>query len=292
MTLRIAPRWPLVWRDPYTLQIGVDPARVVLEDVTTLEEKIVAALTVGMQRRGLEVIASADPRVLDALLDRLRPVLQETTEPGPVPRIAVTGVGALAEAIRTILRGSGHDLVPHDSTDSPGNPDLAVVVGHGVLDPELHSYWLRRDVPHLPVVASDSAVQVGPLIRPGDGPCLLCLELHRRDGDVAWPAIATQLLGRGPGPEHPALIADTAATVARRVERWLAGTDSAGHSVRVDEHGDRDFREWSPHPECGCRGIAHLVGATTGRPGTGSPGAESAPAPLAPTTGRDVGGLG
>ena len=60
-----------------------------------------------------------------------------------------------------------------------------------------------RDVPHLAVVFDDDGARVGPLVEPGAGPCLRCLDLGRRDADPAWPAIAAQLAGRPAATGRP-----------------------------------------------------------------------------------------
>ncbi|MGL4340787.1 MAG: TOMM precursor leader peptide-binding protein, partial [Rhodoglobus sp.] len=122
----------------------------------------------------------------------------------------------------------------------------------------LHALWLRRDVPHLPVVLSDTSAMIGPLVEPGSGPCLLCLELHRRDADDAWPAIATQLLGRRRQVKSAMLAGEAAIAAARMAIAQLGGPAAVGaaHSLRIDAAtGVRRRREWQEHPLCGCRGI-------------------------------------
>ena len=189
------------------------------------------------------------------------------------------------EQLTDLLAANGVRVVIATGIEELENlePDLAVMVGHYVLSPSLHSVWLRRDIPHLPVVVADGSVTVGPLIEPGSGPCLLCLELHHRDADAAWPAVASQLLGRRAFAE-PALVASEAASLAARaVLGRLRGIRSAADSVRIDAaSGERTTTGWLPHPECGCRGIAHLVAvapASSRQQETGSPAA-ARPAPV------------
>lgn len=291
MILKLDPRWPLVWRDPMTLQIGVDPARAVLEGLDPLEEMLVSALAVGAPRHALDVLADGRGAVVDALLDRLRGVLLDGTAPPPAHRIAISGADPLAGTVARMLRSLGHDVTVAAASGALADtsPDLAIAVGRWVLEPRLHSFWLRRDAVHLPVVVTDAAVHIGPIVEPGDGPCLLCLELHHRDRDAAWPAIASQLLGRAGGAEHPALIADAAAVVVRLVLSRLDAGPVAARSVRIGVDGDREDRLWSPHPECGCRGIAHLVPVATGPRENGSATAPSAPVLPLPTRATDGG---
>ncbi|MDO7881348.1 hypothetical protein [Antiquaquibacter soli] len=295
MILKLDPRWPLVWRDPATLQIGIDPPRAVLGGLSALEERLVAALAVGVPRFGLEALADGRSDLIDALLERLSPVLSPAAaEPtAPSGRLAITGSGALADAVTGMLRALRYDVEAAPTPDAlrDTGPDLAIAVGRWVLDPRLHSFWLRRDTVHLPVVSTDSAVHIGPVVEPGDGPCLLCLELHRRDGDVAWPAIASQLLGRSAGAEHPVLVADAATAVVRLVQARLDSGPIAPRSVRLTADGERADRLWHPHPECGCRGIGDLVSleavpATAPR-GSGSASGSTAPVRPLPTRARD-----
>src|SRR5271168_3100729 len=74
---------------------------------------------------------------------------------------------------------------------------------HHVLPPRCGSLTIRyprmlRDlhsqgVAHLAVRVRDGTGLVGPLVVPGVTSCLGCADLHRRDRDAAWPAVAAQL---------------------------------------------------------------------------------------------------
>jgi len=313
MILRLDPRLPFVWRTPTSVQLGIDPVVVVLDDVTESDERMLAALVVGVSDSGLAMIAGAHSAERESLLAALAPALS-TAPTGPVTAtVAVHGSEALVAAIASALAHSGIDVVtgPDAASLAEQRPAFAIIAGHYVLPPELHALWLRRDVPHLPVVMSDAGVIVGPVIEPGSGPCLLCLELHRRDLDAAWPAVATQLLGRRSRAETAVLVMEGAAAACRlALERLgsgplvsgplvsgplvsgpLVSSTSAAASVRIDAAtGRREVRTWQPHPECGCRGIAHLLGRD--QPETSSPalpGTDWANAArLAPAAGRQT----
>lgn len=290
MILRLDPRLPLVWRSPTSVQLGIDPVVVVLDDVTETDERMLAALVVGVSDSGLAMIAGARTDERDALLAALGPALGAAPTSPVAGTVAVHGSESLVTAIASTLARSGIDVVtgPDAASLAEQRPDLAVVAGHFVLAPELHALWLRRDVPHLPVVVGDSGVLVGPVVEPGAGPCLLCLELHHRDRDPAWPAIATQLLGRRSRGESPVLVMEAAAAASRLVLERLdaAGGAAVAASVRIDAAtGAREVRAWQRHPDCGCRGIAHLLGrdgseaTSPARPGTGwASAARSGPA--------------
>jgi bacteriocin biosynthesis cyclodehydratase domain-containing protein len=171
--------------------------------------------------------------------------------------VVITGGGETAHLIRALLGASGMAII----ADEPeARPEIAVIVAHFVIEPEDHGRWLRRDIPHLAVVFGDETVCVGPIIRPGAGPCLYCLERHRTDSDSARPAMVSQLWQRRSGLESTLVAHEVATTVARlvlaprrahRIEPLTALDDSA--TIEIDAAtGERMLREWRGHPECGC----------------------------------------
>lgn len=276
MILKLDPRLPLVWRSPSSVQLGIDPPVVRLDDVTETQERMLAALAVGVSDPGLTMIARGAVAERDALLKTLAPALAPAERHSSTATVAVSGTEPLVSAVTSVLAESGIRVLAAADADelTSADPDLAIVEGHFVLAPELHGLWLRRDVPHIPVVFSDTGVEVGPVIEPGQGPCLLCLELHHRDSDPAWPAIAAQLLGRRSRAASAVLVAAATATVSRLVVGRLAGGAGAAVSVRIDgATGVAVERVWEAHPDCGCRGIQFLMEEEVSptRPGIGSP---------------------
>lgn len=258
MVLRLDPRFPVVWRTPSSVQLGVDPPAVVLDGISEVQERMLAALAVGVSQSGLAMLSRGRDAERDALLARLAPVLAAPDTAAALPTVAISGVETISGAIVPVLAESGVQVIAGAEVGDlrDARPHLAIATGHFVLDPELHAFWLRRDVPHLPIVLSDTAVTIGPFVEPGSGPCLLCLELHRRDADAAWPAVASQLLGRRSRAESAVLLAETAAAAGRMVLARLSAGAGAAASLRIDATtGIRTWRTWSVHPECGCRDI-------------------------------------
>ena len=162
--------------------------------------------------------------------------------------------------------GAATDNVPTGSTASARGAsgsgtidcDLAIAISHYVLAPALRGVWLRRDIPHLNVNFSDTRVEIGPVIEPGNGPCLYCIERHRTDDDEAWPAIISQLWGRRSVLESPSIVGEVVAVVARMAIRRLAEQPASPpfSTLEIDAlTGERSDREWSIHPECGCTGL-------------------------------------
>ena len=312
MVIRLDPRYPLVWRSPDTIQFGIDRAMLVLPGVTRAQEHVLEALRGGVPRDGAVMLgrqAGGDPDDIAAFLHALAPVLEttglesttpettalettalqttalgattleatglETTPPETGPGIVcVDGTGRTADRIRGLL----HDLgIATRLADD--DPDLAVVVGHYVLEPARHRRWLRRDIPHLPVVFSDGEIRVGPLVEPGRGPCLYCLELDRVDADPAWPAMACQLLGRDAPTEAARAGIEVATRVAGVVQDRLdtGRSELLAASLVFDAHtGEVRRRVHRPHERCGCRSLPENVTVLGESAAAGQPSPSSA----------------
>jgi len=264
MVLLLDPHLPRVWRTPDCVQFGVDRPALVLEGVTAAEERMLAALGDGVTRRGLEVIAArarASRSEVVALLDRVAPLLVDTTPPpatGP-DLVVLDGAGPTAATVQRLLSDAGVKVLagPRSTDGAVDRADAAVLVSSYAVEPQRHARWLRRDIPHVAVVYSDGGVTVGPLVRPGSGPCLRCVDLHRTDADPAWPAMASQLHTAPPPGETAVSAAAAAARAAAEVlsataprPRALVGTSAHLPSGATDWVS----REWEPHPACGCLG--------------------------------------
>jgi bacteriocin biosynthesis cyclodehydratase domain-containing protein len=277
MTLTLDPRLPLLWRTPDSLQLGVDGPAAVLPTVSIAHERMLAALAVGVTRPGLELIGTESglgEQDVATFLRLIRPALLEQRAPVGAS-VAISGSGPTVDRLAWRLREAGLDPHPigerpDDATALSSEPGrLAVVVGHYVLDPGFRGLWLRRDVPHLPIVYGDRTVRIGPFVEPGSGPCLYCLERHRADADPAWPALAAQLLGRRSSAETP-FVASEAATIATRLLLARASgpaspgpASPAATGIVLDvETGARSTEGWVRHPECACAGLPELAAAS------------------------------
>ena len=140
-------------------------------------------------------------------------------------------------------------------------PGLVVLVAMGALPPDVGEPWLRRGIPHLPLVVQGHRVQVGPLITGSQGPCLSCLDLHRRDRDAAWPTLLAQLAPGGPLLPQTAvslessLTAMTAGAAAMIIHTCLDGQPApCGLSLELSLPWPTiQLRRWFPHPLCDCK---------------------------------------
>jgi bacteriocin biosynthesis cyclodehydratase domain-containing protein len=282
MVLKLDPRATMVWRDPFSLQFGVDPARVVLREVSSSEERMIAALASGVSRSGLTMIAESsgsDESVIENLLARVGALLIDDEAPQPRKIVNIAGSGPTVDRIAETLVQSGV-LVRVSARASAEPCHLGLAVGHYVLDPDSYGFWLRRDLPHLPIIFGDETVAIGPLIEPGITACLYCLEHHRRDADASWSAIASQLWGRASGSETPLVSREVAAIACRIMMTRLAGnwsgpTVAAATSIRLSvDSGQTIRRDWMPHPDCGCIRLPSIDSdqLSEGRPGIDSAG--------------------
>jgi bacteriocin biosynthesis cyclodehydratase domain-containing protein len=272
MGIRIDPTLEFIWRDPCTVQLGVDPPRAVVTVPTTAEERFLCALRRETGRDAMAGVArSVDcpPGVAARLLGDAAPALVDLGAE-PAARVEVSGTGPLTRELDRMLTGDGVTVVrtsaprggPVPEPDPP--PTLAVLVADHVTDPTVRAAWCRRSVPHLPVVVGDGRVRVGPFLVPGAGPCLQCVELERTDADPAWPAIAAQVWGRPAAPLTPYRAATVATTVTRLVlERLPLVAQYPDAQQLVIDRTDLSVtvRRVAPHPRCACRAL----------PGTGSP---------------------
>ena len=166
---------------------------------------------------------------------------------------------------------------PHVRRDPARTPDLVVLTDSPVVDPATADTLLGQGIPHLPSPLLETTATVGPLVTPGEGPCLRCLDLHRCDRD---PGLA----GRG-CPAQPrrrdgsrtrlrsatdacdVVLATCAASLAALMAlAWLgaparaARTSGDGIDGRARDGvrppaprpAARDRATYSPHPRCGC----------------------------------------
>jgi len=199
--------------------------------------------------------------------------------------VAISGEGDLPRALADLLRAGGIGQVsvganavdmmdlelrglpssrPHrpygPASDLPARPDLVVIAAVGAIHPDAGEPWLRRGIPHLPVVVQGHRVQVGPMISGDDGPCLACMDLHRRDRDAAWPLLRSQLAPAWPlRPGAPvnlesALTSLTIGAAAMIVHACLDGQPVPGDlSLELSMPWPAVLcRRWLRHPLCGC----------------------------------------
>ncbi|MGE5830018.1 MAG: TOMM precursor leader peptide-binding protein [Micromonosporaceae bacterium] len=158
---------------------------------------------------------------------------------------------AAADAVRRVAPEA--DLAPL----ARGRVTFAVLVGDAAPATLTALAYSRRRLPHLAVTVRDGTVVVGPLVRPGQSPCLNCLDLHRRDRDPAWPVLAAQL-HTSPDLATPLAATTVLAGAAFAAEEVLTHIDGGqpttlGVTVEITGPGQDRRRRWTHHPRCGCQ---------------------------------------
>lgn len=134
--------------------------------------------------------------------------------------------------------------------------DVCVIVANGSPDVQLTHDLMAADQPHLPIVSDEQGVTVGPLIVPGDGPCLTCIAIERTEADPDWPFVALQCSSARQPLVGAAVRALAAGVACDSVLRFLDGrrSDPRRWRIECDEPGGPRVVESvvSAHPACGC----------------------------------------
>lgn len=159
--------------------------------------------------------------------------------------------------------GTAADAFPDTSvgwaSTEPDRPDLVVVVGRSAISPIRAARWRRGPAAVMPIVLHDHRAVVGPIGAAGVGPCLRCLDLHRRDRDASWPGVLAQLEAASARAfeVEAALAALAGGVAAMMVLTYLDGRPSDGVSLEIGWPWPMlTQRRWAPHPRCGCASTA------------------------------------
>lgn len=238
----------------------------------------VTAAVLGVDGLGMRIAAGlAAAGVGTVLTADEAPVLATDVGPGAFEthHLGRRREDAAAEVLR--------QTTPRVRTSAPAGtrPDVSVLVEHGVANPVRARPLVREDLPHLSVVVADVDVTVGPLVVPGRGPCLRCLDLHRCDDDPRWPAVATQVAACPPRGVESSLAWLGAALAVTQVLAHLDGREAAAHGATLEVDATNPVPRLTPrtpHPECGCHGLG-VDAVVDGRAAAGAAGTGRSPAP-------------
>ncbi len=252
-----------VWRSAGVLQVGIDPPSLVLDGVPSALAHAVGLLAHPCTQEELgTLLPQLDRHWLAWLLARLAEAdLLTPAEPEPVPSLPVVGVGALAEAVARSVADTRLAPVRVDPAGlavlppRPDGPEL-VLVASSTAEPDraLTDTLFREGRSHLVVRIEPDRAVVGPLVVPGQTPCVRCQDLTRVRLDARWPHLLAQLCRAHVRP-LPTLLAWAGATAAVQVRAWLAGStpDTCGAALELGLPDYRlSTRSWPAHPGCGC----------------------------------------
>lgn len=275
------PARPVLLRPDGAVQIGWDPQRAVLvQPPRGLTAAGLAAVLRSMQTpttaAELRLEAARHGPVDNAELDTLLHALVDSRvavrEIGSHRRrravsLRVHGRGPLSDLLVESLRCSGavvrRSSHPHAAVSTTGT-DLVVLSDYLVAEPRLLRELHAERVPHLAVRVRDGTGVVGPLVLPGMTSCLGCADLHRRDRDASWPAVAAQLRDTVAHTDHATVLA-TVALALSQVERVIAAVRGMPAGRDLDRPatlnatleldlatGSIMTRHWVRHPLCDC----------------------------------------
>ena len=274
------PALPVLLRPDGAVQVGWSPRRAVLihpprgftpAGLAALLRTMHSPVPMSELRREADRQVGAAVAGLDELVAQLLAAGVATRgrrqRPVRSASIRVHGRGPLSELLIESLRCSGarvkQSSQPHAAV-STGEADLVVLSDNLVADPRMLRELHSQGVAHLAVRVRDGTGLVGPLVIPGVTSCLGCADLHRRDRDAAWPAVAAQLRDTVGVADRATLLA-TAALALSQVNRVIGavrGSDADGDpepppalnaTLEFDVHaGSVVARHWPRHPLCSC----------------------------------------
>ncbi len=270
------PALPVLLRPDGAVQVGWSPRRAVLihpprgltpVGLAVLLRTMHSPVPLGELQRQADRHGDVPTHELDALMAQLvaAGVATRGRRQRPVrsASIRVHGRGPLSELLIEGLRCSGARVKqsshPHAVVTS-AEADLVVLSDNLVVDPRMQRELHSQGVAHLAVRVRDGIGLVGPLVIPGVTSCLGCADLHRRDRDAAWPAVAAQLRDTVGVADRPTLLA-TAALALSQVNRVLGAVRGSESEPPVSLNATLEFdvhagsivaRHWPKHPLCPC----------------------------------------
>lgn len=171
---------------------------------------------------------------------------------------------AKVEAVRALLASSpnqmrvvpGHKLTPRNLEAI----DCAAIIAHEAIEPRRYVQWLNRDVPHLALSFEVDHATVSPLIVPGRGPCLFCLEQARVNQDPSWPVLASQLITTKERLDDSASRLFCAGVAIQKILGHLDSVgefrqtekELVGYRLNLSNGTIAEFR-WPEHEACSCK---------------------------------------
>ena len=252
---RLPPHRPVVWRTPDSLTIGVDSPAQAVTDVPDAASPLLHALQEGVSKTGFVLMAEQLGLTSKQATDLLEQLIPACEKPPSESTLTVQVLGdsrALAPLGQRLSRIAA-------LTQEPTEADCVVVVADYVFHPE----WIRSlshgETTHIPVMFSDLTVSIGPVITPGQTPCMYCLFGPPGETDAEWLSVQSQLF------HLPSALADTHAVdtashilglllpgVLTRSAWWSESTGNMRHRYRADSRV-LEMERAEFHPMCQCR---------------------------------------
>jgi hypothetical protein len=275
--VKIDPRLPIVWQNPRSVQIGVDPPQATLLDVDDRVLPLLHGLHLGVTLAGARLLArEAGLTVSESaiIMHSLAPTFIAPKH-SPLPSLRLRGHSAHLPHFAQVWRTLGHTVIDSAQNEDDGGSSIeeAVLVGNFVLDPALYRACLQNDTIHTAVVFLDQSLLIGPRVTPGRGPCVHCVWRNTSDRNPHHLAITSQLWGQRAATDTK----EFAALAAWHV-RDLIHSPRQGAVLRIDglTRVVSETRE-EPSVECACRGLGEPPRAGQELPENDSSGASQSP---------------
>lgn len=210
------------------------------------------ALTLGLASAGVGRVVTHDQSFV------------ETKDLGPSGYPSQLLGKTKVEAVKALLASSpnqmgvvpGHKLTPRNLEAI----DCAAIIAHEAIEPRRYVQWLNRDVPHLALIFEVDQATVSPLIVPGRGPCLFCLEQARINSDPSWPVLASQLITTKERLDDTSSRLFCAGVAIQKILGHLdfvgefrqTEKELVGYRLNLSNGSISEFR-WPEHEACTCK---------------------------------------
>jgi hypothetical protein len=258
---RLPEHLPVVWTSATSIQVGIDPPRARVEDIPDNATPLLHALSQGTPASGLAMLArvhKVSSDWVEHLVASLEPALATAPPVAPL-RLEVWSTSEAITGLSALARLSGVEVsVPEAITDHTApTADTVVLVADYLVHPRWADRLLRENVRHCPVVFSDQTITVGPVVTPGETPCLTCLELQRREDMVGWLEVSSQLWGKHSPLHTPYNVSVAwALLLLTLAPGGVSGvTPGVSRAVFREDEGGVSWQSVDFHPDCACRGL-------------------------------------
>lgn len=259
---RLSPNLPLVWTSATSIQVGIDPPRARVDDIPDSAAPLLHALAEGTPASGLAMLArvhQVSDDWVSHLVESLRPALA-TPRPARPIRLEAWSTSQAIHGLSALAKVSGVEMAVPETITNDRVPiaDTAVLVADYLVHPRWADQLARENVPHISILFSDQTLSVGPVVTPGTTPCLVCVELHRRDEMVGWLEVSSQLWGKTSPLHTPTNTAMAWALLLLFLSPGGVGGSSPGftRAAYLPDEGKVSWESVDFHPRCSCRGIS------------------------------------
>jgi hypothetical protein len=228
------------------------PGRPVPSPAQIMRRRALAKVVIaGRGRLGAPIaVALAEAGIGHVAVEVPGPVVEDDL-PGSPLQVADLGLprhAAIAAAVQRAAPGTQTRPLRR------GGSSMTIQLGYDQPVSLLAARHASRRQPHLAVALREGVAVIGPLVPARGGPCLQCLDLHRRERDPDWPELTTQTLADTPEPCAITTLLTATAYATAEALAFLDGAEPAtwGAAVEITAPGQARRRSWPPHPACGC----------------------------------------